>query len=76
MVSRIQELQPVEKRIWEPISVPMARFVAFEQMARSAKGRRRFRVKLGRKGLRAPGREPRKPSARASRVASDTLALD
>lgn len=73
---RIQEKQPIEKTIWEPISVPMARFVAFEQMASSAKGRRRFRVKLGRKRLRASGRELRKPSSQAPSVASETLALD
>jgi hypothetical protein len=33
-VRRIQEKKPVEKTIWEPVSVPMARFIAFEQMAR------------------------------------------
>jgi hypothetical protein len=30
-VRRIQEKLPVEKTIWQPVSVPMARFIAFEQ---------------------------------------------
>ena len=49
---RIQEKLPVEKTIWEPVSVPMVRLVAFEQMAGSVRRRRLFRATLGRKTLR------------------------
>jgi hypothetical protein len=75
VVRRIQEKLPVEKSIWEPVSVPMARFIAFEQMAGSVRRKRRFRVRLDRNGRRTTKRESWKPSA-APVAGSDNLALD
>lgn len=61
---RIQEKQLAEETVWEPVSVPMARFTAFEQMARSVTRRR---AKLGRKGLRTTNGELLRPEAQGAR---------
>lgn len=84
IVRRIQEKQLAAEMVWEPVSVPMARFTAFEQMARSVTRRRRFRAKLARKGLRTTNGELLKPAAQgagaleshASNGAQDTSTID
>jgi hypothetical protein len=52
IVKRIQEKKPVEETIWEPVSLPLARFIAFEQMAKSVRRRRRSGTALVRRLLR------------------------
>lgn len=73
---RIQEKLPVDKTIWQPISVPMARFIALEQMARSAKHRSRFKLTLRRNSLRTAKSDLRKTLTPSPKNVSDTLALD
>lgn len=60
---RIQEILPVEKTIWEPVSVPIARFMAFEQMARAFRRRRWHGTVLTPRFLFSSIGEHREPNA-------------
>jgi len=74
IVRRIQEKPPIEKTIWQPVSVPMARFIAIEQIARSARRRRRFRVTLGR-NVRTADADFRRASTETPGAVSDRPVL-